>query len=107
MSDDGSLQVDTDAVRAHAQQVAGLAQGLGEAVQAGTHSAMDTQAFGVLCAFLVPPVVALQAVGIVALTTAAATLAGVDVGLRGVANGYDAIDSSVNGQLTELLARLS
>ena len=107
MSEQGVLQVDTDQLRAHAKQIHGLAQGLGEGVSAGVHTAMDVQAFGVLCAFLVPPAVALQAVGIAALSGGVAALGAIETSLRGVAAGYDAIDDAVGGRLTDLMAGLS
>lgn len=102
MTDAAMLRVDTDALRAHAKQIEGLAKGLNEAVQAGKSTANDPGVFGVLCSFFVLPAEFLERAGIAALTMANGALAGLEVGLKGVAKGYDEVDEAVHEVFTKL-----
>jgi Excreted virulence factor EspC, type VII ESX diderm len=95
MTDGGTLQVDTDALRAHARDIAGVAQALGEAVEAG-EATLDLKAFGMLLSFFVPLVVHQQEEGIRALKSAKKTLDALDLGLTASAFVFDTVDEVID-----------
>lgn len=102
-----TLEVETDALRSHAGEVAELAGQLHEAVSAGTTTALATDAFGLICAFLVPHTQDAQLKGVAALSAAADTMEGLSSGLRSTAAGYDAVDEHVAARLADLLTELT
>jgi hypothetical protein len=98
----GDLVVDTDAMRAHASALDGIAAGLAEAVDAAATTAMPDTSFGLLCSFLVLPATAIQgsaAAGVVAGSTA---VGGTRAGIGASADAYDVIDDAVRSALRTL-----
>jgi hypothetical protein len=89
------LVVDTDAMRAHASALDGIAVGLSEAVDAADTTAMPDCSFGLLCSFLVPAVTAVQVIAAGGVHAASAALDGTRTGIRASADAYDAVDSGV------------
>ena len=101
-----TLEVDTQALRAHAGDVDYIAVQLEEAIDAGATTALATEAFGLICSFMVPFTTTVQLAGVAAIEVAAATTSGVAAGLRTTASAYDTVDTATNGGLTTLLGKL-
>lgn len=101
-----TLEVDTTALRTHATDVDGLADDLAGALDAGLTTALDVEAFGLICSFLVPITTTVQLAGVAALGAATDSMEGIAVGLRETADGYDTVDRLTNGGLTRLIEKL-
>ncbi|TDE93874.1 hypothetical protein EXU48_10365 [Occultella glacieicola] len=101
------LEVDTDAVRAHANDVAGIAARIGEARSAaGTATQMSAHAFGILCSFLTPPANAVQAIGQAGIAGSQGVVGGLGTTLTAIANNYDTVDQYTAGRLTKFIESL-
>lgn len=99
-------EVDTDAMRHHARRLGQLKSDVDEAVSAGASSTLGVGAFGLLCGFLEPPAILMQGVCTTALSGVAEVLGGASVAITTAADGYDALDDALNGEVTRLLAEL-
>ncbi|MEP7766156.1 type VII secretion target [Sanguibacter sp. 25GB23B1] len=102
-----TLEVDTEALRAHAGDVDYISQQLEGALDAGATTALATDAFGIICSFLVPFTTTVQLAGVAALVAASQTTSGIASGLRSTADAYDEVDDLSNGGLTALITRLT
>jgi hypothetical protein len=87
--------VDTDAMRAHATALDGIARGLSEAVDAAATTAMPDASFGLLCSFLVLPMTTIQGAAAAGVIAAGAAVDGTRVAIRGSAEAYDVVDAGV------------
>lgn len=96
------LTVDTDAMRAHAAALDGIAAGLAEAVDAAATTAMPDDSFGLLCSFLVLPASAIQGAAAAGVVAAGTAVAGTRTGIGASADAYDAIDDAVRSALRTL-----
>jgi hypothetical protein len=101
-----TLEVDTEALRAHANDVQHFADQIDGALDAGATTALADEAFGRICSFLVPLTSTVQAAGVGALGTSALTTIGIASGLRSTAAVYDTVDDLTHGALSELIAKL-
>ncbi|MBZ2196501.1 type VII secretion target [Occultella gossypii] len=101
------LEVDTDAVRAHAADVSGIAARIGEATSAaGTAMTMGPHAFGILCSFLTLPANVVQGAGLAGIAGSQAVVGGLGTTLTSIADNYDAVDQVTAGRLTKFIESL-
>lgn len=100
MSD--GLTVDTGAMRAHAGAVARIAAEIEEAAGAARTVAVPDDSFGLLCAFLVPPTLAVQGSGAAGVSAASAATSGIATGLTATADTYDTVDEAIRTALARL-----
>ncbi|WP_154795259.1 type VII secretion target [Occultella kanbiaonis] len=101
------LEVDTDAVRAHAADVSGIAARIGDATSAaGEALTMGPHAFGILCSFLTLPANAVQGLGLVGIAGSQAVVGGLGNTLTSIADNYDAVDQATAGRLTKFIESL-
>jgi hypothetical protein len=99
-------EVDTDAMRHHARRLGQLKSDLDEAVDAGASSTISVGAFGLLCGFLEPPAMLMQSVCTTAIAGVSGVMDGAAFAITTAANGYDALDESLNGEVSKLLSEL-
>lgn len=83
------IAVDTETVRRHAQRVAQVASDVRLAEGAARSLNVGRDAFGVMCAFLVPPAQFVSSIATGAISAAATMLELSDEQLRGLANDFD------------------
>lgn len=94
MSD--GFEVDTDAMRAHAAALEVVTRELQQARDAVTTVSAPSTAFGIICTpLLAPPVMAVEAIGITAVTAAAKAVGLTAEGIRAMADAYDAVETAV------------
>lgn len=99
--------VDTDAMRQHASKLEQVKSTVDVAIDAGKTTMLDVKAFGVLCAFLAPPAIAIQGAGLAGIGALSLGLQAQSTGITAVADGYDTAEEAVRGALAavEQLAR--
>jgi hypothetical protein len=90
------FDVDTDGLRAHASELRVIGGDLGKAAQAGGITMLQDSAFGILCSFLVPPALAVQTACTAVIGAASGSVDSTAGLIRGVADGYDAIEDAVS-----------
>lgn len=100
------LDVDSAALRTHAEELDRIAEAGREAVDAGRHVAVQGEAFGRICAFIGAALAPVQAAGVVAAGEATAAVEVTGLSLRGAAGGFDAAESMVVDALAGLAGRL-
>ena len=83
------IAVDTETVRQHAQRVAQIAADVRLAENAAGSMNVGGGAFGVMCAFLVPPAQLVSSIAAGAITAAATMLEKSEEQLRGLADDFD------------------
>lgn len=101
------LDVDTDALRAHAAELDRIAASGKEAVDAGRHVAVQGEAFGRICAFIGAALAPVQAAGVEAAREATAAVEVTGYGVRGAAGGFDLAESVVVDGLARLGRRVA
>jgi len=98
--------VDTAVMRSHASKLKGIEGDVKNAADAGLTTALDAQAFGLVCSFLYPPAAAVQLTCVAGIEGLALGLAGTADAIRAIADGYDEVDDALSGTLTKLLAAI-
>lgn len=88
--------VDTDAMRRHADTLDHIGARAEEAVQAAGDCVTGGEAYGLLCSFIGAAIAPVQVLGAAATVAATATIGGTAVGVRGMAEAYDAGDDAVS-----------
>lgn len=83
------IAVDTETVRRHAQRVGQIASDVRLAENAAGSMNVGGGAFGVMCAFLVPPAQLVSSIAIGAISAAATMLEQSEEQLRGLADDFD------------------
>lgn len=83
------IAVDTETVRMHAQRVGQIASDVRLAQDAAGSMNLGGGAFGVMCAFLVPPAQIVSSMAIGAIASAATMLEQSEEQLRGLADDFD------------------
>jgi hypothetical protein len=97
------IAVDTETVRRHAQRVGQVASDVRLAENAAGSMNVGGGAFGVMCAFLVPPAQLVSSIAIGAISAAATMLEQSEEQLRGLADDFDESEQrqidTINGLL--------
>ena len=83
------IAVDTETVRRHAQRVGQIASDVRLAENAAGSMNVGGGAFGVMCAFLVPPAQLVSSIAIGAISAAATMLEQSEEQLTGLADDFD------------------
>lgn len=83
------IAVDTETIRRHAQRVGQVASDVRLAHDAAGSMNVGGGAFGVMCAFLVPPAQLVSSIAIGAIASAATMLEQSEEQLRGLADDFD------------------
>ncbi|AKV87769.1 type VII secretion target [Microbacterium sp. CFBP9023] len=83
------IAVDTETVRRHAQRVGQIASDVRLAENAAGSMNVGGGAFGVMCAFLVPPAQLVSSIAIGAISAAATMLEQSEEQLKGLADDFD------------------
>ncbi|APH44289.1 hypothetical protein BMW26_04375 [Microbacterium sp. 1.5R] len=83
------IAVDTETVRRHAQRVGQIASDVRLAENAAGSMNIGGGAFGVMCAFLVPPAQLVSSIAIGAISAAATMLEQSEEQLKGLADDFD------------------
>lgn len=91
MSTTGGYQEDSGELRAHAVTVGRLA-GRVDTAAGAVRTTLDSNAFGYVCQFLVPQVVAMGEITRAAVVGAGLSVDAVQLGLRATAEVYDRVE---------------
>lgn len=83
------IAVDTETVRRHAQRVGQIAADVRVAENAAASMNVGGGAFGLMCAFLVPPAQLVSSIAASTIAAAATMLEQSEEQLRGLANDFD------------------
>lgn len=83
------IAVDTETVRRHAQRVGQIASDVRLAENAAGSMNVGGGAFGVMCAFLIPPAQLVSSIAIGAISAAATMLEQSEEQLKGLADDFD------------------
>lgn len=102
-----TIDVDTDALRAHAAELDRIAASGQEAVDAGRHVAVQGEAFGRICAFIGAALGPVQAAGVAAAREATYAVEATGDGVRGTAAGFDLAERVVVDGLDRIGRRVA
>lgn len=99
-----NLDVQVDALRAHASTLGEGADRVGEAAEASlTAVALQPEAFGLLCSFLVPIVTMQQSTALVGLGALRAALAAESAAVSAAALTYSALDDGLADAIAKVI----
>ena len=101
------IAVDTETVRRHAQRAAQIAADVRLAENAAGSMNVGGGAFGVMCAFLVPPAQAVSSIAAAAITAAATMLEESEEQLRGLADDLGVDGDQLSHQRYSICGRPS
>ena len=97
-------EVDTGALRQHAGKLAGIKSDVEAASDAGTTTALSSDAFGIVCSFLYPHAAEVQLNAVDGIVALADLIASAGDAMKAIADAYDEVDSDVSDTFTKLLA---
>lgn len=96
------IEIDSGLLRDQARAVTAAASGVDEARQAASSMNLTGGAFGVMCAFLVPPAMLLTDAASSMLTQASEMLVREAGALRGAADDFDDLERGISNELRRL-----
>jgi len=103
----GEISIDTDLLRTHAARVDATADGIAEAVSAARSLNLADGAFGLLCAFMVPPIGMVAQVATTALDSAQNWVDTSASQVRAAATDFDTFERNLADQLRTAARELS
>lgn len=96
------IEVDPQALRDQAREVESLAGAVDQASEAAASMNLAGGAFGVMCAFLVPPAISITGIARGALRDASELLRREADALRDLADDFEAYEQWISGEMTGL-----
>lgn len=101
------IDIDTGAIRAHAEHVRGLVAKADQAVDAATQVSFHPETYGKIGAALVYPFLApLEAAGVASTQGVSGSLVDTAIGLDTVAATFDFVDGAVDGAMRKIKGEL-
>lgn len=94
------INVDSDAVTLHAQHVEQIAADVRVAIDAAGQTMLSSGAFGVMCAWMIPPFLAVATATTATLSSAASSIDRSARELRAAAADFDEHETAVSGKLS-------
>ncbi|MFT8636429.1 MAG: hypothetical protein ABF811_00505 [Pseudoclavibacter sp.] len=102
----GEIRADPDILRGHARGVSVLAEDLDDALAAAQSVNLGGGAFGVLCAFLVPPAGLASSMAVASLRSAGSMLRRAAAEVNGWADDADETESQIVSDIRAIAAAL-